>query len=159
MSAVTADQLVDAWHTNQRINALLLRRISAAGLRTTLSTRGGRDVARQFAHLHNVRVWHLERRAKVLAQGLGAFETEERLTRAALERALSASADAVAELLRGIVLERPGVRSIKGGAAQVLAYFVAHESHHRGNILLTLKQSGHALDQKLRYAIWDWNRI
>lgn len=34
----------------------------------------------------------------------------------------------------------------------------AHESHHSGNILLTLKQSGHPVQQDVRYAIWDWDR-
>jgi uncharacterized damage-inducible protein DinB len=40
-----------------------------------------------------------------------------------------------------------------------LGYFIAHESHHRGSILLTLKQSGHPVDKKTAYAIWDWDRI
>lgn len=39
-----------------------------------------------------------------------------------------------------------------------MGYFIAHESHHRGNILLTLKQCGHRLDQDTQYAIWDWTR-
>lgn len=40
-----------------------------------------------------------------------------------------------------------------------LGYFIAHDSHHRGNILLTLKQCGHAPPQDVRYAIWDWDKI
>lgn len=47
---------------------------------------------------------------------------------------------------------------MKRGLVQHLAYFVAHESHHRGSILLTLKQCG-PVDQTTRYAIWDWDRI
>jgi hypothetical protein len=41
---------------NNRINLRLVREISAAGMKSSLSTRGGRSVARQFAHLHNNRV-------------------------------------------------------------------------------------------------------
>lgn len=40
-----------------------------------------------------------------------------------------------------------------------LPYLVAHESHHRGNILLTLKTSGHKLDQDTSYAIWNWDKM
>lgn len=64
------DELLEAWRTNNRINLFLIDRISDEGMRCTLSKRGGRNVARQFAHLHNVRVWHLEGRARDLATGL-----------------------------------------------------------------------------------------
>ena len=40
-------ELVEAWLSNQRINLYLLEGISERGLRCSLSTRGGRDVARQ----------------------------------------------------------------------------------------------------------------
>ena len=70
------DELLEAWRTNNRINLFLIDRISDAGMKCTLSKRGGRDVARQFAHLHNVRVWHLEKRARDLAEGLAVFETK-----------------------------------------------------------------------------------
>lgn len=53
----------------------------------------------------------------------------------------------------------PRRRPFKKGIVTTLAYFVAHESHHRGSILLTLKQSGHTLDQKAQYAIWNWDKM
>jgi uncharacterized damage-inducible protein DinB len=40
-----------------------------------------------------------------------------------------------------------------------LGYFIAHESHHRGSILLTLKQCGHGVDSTAQYAIWDWDKM
>lgn len=36
---------------------------------------------------------------------------------------------------------------------------IVHESHHRGGILLTLKECGHKLDQPTQYAIWEWDKI
>ena len=60
------DELLEAWRTNNRINLFLLDHITAAGMKCTLSTRGGRDVARQFAHLHDVRVYHIEQRVLFL---------------------------------------------------------------------------------------------
>lgn len=36
---------------------------------------------------------------------------------------------------------------------------IAHESHHRGSILLTLKQTGHKLTDELKWGLWDWNKL
>ena len=64
------DQILEAWRTNNRINLFLIDAIDAEGMKCTLSKRGGRNVVRQFCHMHNNRVWQLEARAKDLAEGL-----------------------------------------------------------------------------------------
>jgi len=150
-------KIVEAWRTNQRINEKLIGRISDAGMKCTLSKRGGRNVVRQLAHLHNARIWHIEARAKALAKGAKKFATKEEPAKKELLKALADSARRIEELFRRA--SRGEARVFKRGLVQSLAYFVAHESHHRGNILLTLKQSGHPVDQDTRFAIWDWDRI
>lgn len=123
----------------------------------TLSRRGGRDVVRQFAHMHNVRVWQLQNRAKPFAEGLSTFATKLRPDRDTLKAALVASADRIAEYAAEAAAGR--ARTLMKGIAVHVAYFIAHESHHRGSILLTLKTCGHMVDQATRYAIWDWDRM
>ncbi|NIR46204.1 MAG: hypothetical protein GWN99_17390 [Gemmatimonadetes bacterium] len=54
------EELIEAWRTNNRFTLFLVEHISDEGLHCTLSKRGDRDVGRQLAHIHNVRVWHLE---------------------------------------------------------------------------------------------------
>ncbi|MFQ5528927.1 MAG: DinB family protein [Gemmatimonadota bacterium] len=156
------DQLLEAWRTNNRINLLLLEHITDEGLASTLSTRGGRNVARQFGHLHDVRVWHLESRAKDLAEGLGKFGQKGQKTsptREALIEALTASGTAIEVFLSDVFDGKPRRRGFKKGIFTTLAYLVSHESHHRGNILLTLKQSGHNIDKDVRYSIWAWDQL
>lgn len=151
-------QLVEAWMTNQRINVFLLEGISEDGLGATLSTRGGRDVARQFAHLHNVRIWHMEQRAKDLAEGLVKFESKYSPSKTELLEALAASAEVVSEFLVDVFDGKPERRGFRKGVFTTLAYFVAHESHHRGSIVLTLKQCGHMPDKNVVYGIWGWDQ-
>ncbi len=156
------DQLLEAWRTNCRINLYLLEHISDEGLACTLSTRGGRDVARQFAHLHDVRVWHLEARAKELAAGLPKFGKKGSKwspPRDELIEALTASGTAIETFLGDVFDGIPKRRGFKRGIFTSLSYFVAHESHHRGNILLTIKQCGHNIDADSRYAIWAWDQV
>jgi uncharacterized damage-inducible protein DinB len=152
-------ELIEAWRTNHRINLFLIARISDEGMRCTLSQRGGRNVVRQFCHLHNVRFWHLEARARDLAQGLHKFETLDEPDRETLKRHLEASAERVATFLERAATGSGKARTSKKGVISTLAYFVAHESHHRGSILLTLKQCGHKVDQASSYAIWDWDKM
>ncbi len=91
----TLEQLLQAWRTNHRINVLLIDTISEEGMLCTLSKRGGRNVVRQFCHLHNVRFWQLERRAKDLTEGLHKFATKDEPDKEFLKQCLEASAERV----------------------------------------------------------------
>lgn len=154
-----ADELLEAWQTNQRIHLILLEAVSDEGLRSTLSKHGGRDVAGQFAHVHNVRVWHLEKRAKDLAEGLEVFPPKTHPSRRELIDALEASGQAIGVFLTDVLVGVPRRRGFRKGIFTSLSYLVAHESHHRGSILLTLKTAGHAVDRKVAYRIWGWDQI
>lgn len=159
MDAEATEELLEAWRTNQRICLHLLEGITDEGLAATLSTRGGRDVARQIAHVHSNRARWLDRRgAADLAEGLRIFAAKETPSREALIEALEASADAVERFFRECASGERKIRGQKKGLITSLAYHVAHESHHRGGILLTLKQCGHMPDKDAVYGIWDWHR-
>jgi len=152
-------QLVESWQTNNRINLFLVDNISPEGMKSTLSKRGGRSVARQMAHLHNNRIYHLEKRAAALAKGLTKFESKHEPTKSELKSHLKASAARVQSYIESVGAGESKYKCFKKGLAVYVSYFICHESHHRGNMLLTLKECGHNLDQKTRYAIWDWDRI
>ncbi len=153
------EQLVEAWRTNNQIDLFMIDRITDEGMACTLSTRGGRDVCRQFAHMHNVRVWALEKRARDLADGLEVFATADRPSKARLTQAFEQSGAAVEAFLCDVLEGVPRRRGFRRGIFSTLSYFVAHESHHRGSILLTLKQSGHKADKEVAYGIWGmWDR-
>jgi uncharacterized damage-inducible protein DinB len=158
-STLLQKELIEAWHANNRINLFLIDKISGEGMRCSLSTRGGKSVARQFTHMHNVRLWQLESRAKDLSKGLYKFGPKEEPSKKELKMALKESTKRIEEYLERILTGEGKARGFRRGIFTTLSYFVAHESHHRGSILLTLKQSGHKLDQKFSYTIWDWDKI
>jgi len=153
------DQILETWHINNRVNLMLLDQITEAGLRSSLSTRGGRDVARQFAHMHSVRVGWLDVCANDLRKGLATFGKDADPSKAELKKALNASADAIATLLQRGAEAGGKIKGFKRGVIPMLGYLIAHEGHHRGSILLTLKQTGNKVSTEVQYGIWEWGKI
>jgi uncharacterized damage-inducible protein DinB len=76
-----------------------------------------------------------------------------------LKKHFVASGKRIETFLTEYLAGKPKRRGLKKGVIANLGYFIAHDSHHRGNILLTLKECGHNLDQNTRYATWNWDKI
>ncbi len=139
------EELVETWMIHARINAYVLEAVVPGGL-TAVSASGGRTAGEQFAHMHNVRLMWLKQAAPDLLSGLEKVDKERAADAAVLSSALGASADAIAELLRRSLAGGGKVKGFRPHAAAFLGYLISHESHHRGQIALTLKQAGVALD-------------
>lgn len=153
--AALAEQLVDAWRIHDRINRYLLAAVPAEAMAAVSASRG-RTVGEQFAHVHNVRLMWLKEAAPELLEGLQKIEKNAAGDAEGLGAALEASGQAMATLLTRALESGGRVRGFKPNAAAFLGYLVSHESHHRGQTALTLKQAGHPLDKKVAYGIWEW---
>jgi len=152
-------QIIETWLINNRVNIMLIDAIEEKGLNSTLSVKGGRTVALQFAHMHNLRLWRLENYAKKLMEGQQEIDKTIEVTKDILKQRLNSSADAMATWIGQAVDNYGKIKGFKRGVIPMLGYLIAHEAHHRGNILLTLKQTGHKVPREIQYGVWDWNKI
>lgn len=147
------DPLVETWEINARINVYLAQALNAPGL---AAASGGRTVGEALAHIHNVRLMWLKAAAPELLAGLAKIEKGPGLTVPALVEALDASSAAIAKLVTQSLAQGGKVKGFKPHVQAFVGYLISHESHHRGQIAVALKQSKLPLDKKVAYGLWEW---
>jgi uncharacterized damage-inducible protein DinB len=148
------NHLIDTWAISHRMNEFLLTGIKQEYL-ADLPAAKGRSVGAQFAHIHNVRLLWIKAAAPDLLSRSSRIDTDQPITKQVLLDAFEKSTEQITELLqRGLDTGR--IKGFKPHPEAFLGYMIAHESHHRGQIIMTLKQNGHLPDKKILYGLWEW---
>ncbi len=150
------EPLLDTWRIHNRINLYLLDALDAASLAAVPPGAKGRSVAEQFAHLHNVRLMWLKQAAPEFLEGMNKIEKTEAADAKRLAEALADSARGVESLLKKSLSAGGRVKGFKPHVWAFLGYLISHESHHRGQIMLALRLSGHRASNKIAFGLWEW---
>lgn len=152
------EQLLDTWDINHRMNLLLINNTTDTGMQKTLSNRGGRTIFQQWIHIHNVRMQWLEVAAKDLFLKYRVMNKDMPVDKTTLTNGLEESFNGIYSLLSRSWDDGGKIKGFKKGLIPFLGYFISHESHHRGNIILTLKQSGEKIPDSVKWGLWEWGK-
>lgn len=82
---------------------------------------------------------------------------------AELTRALARSSKGIIELIqfgvdRGGTLPPAAWQNFPTDVIHFLSYFVAHEAHHRGQLVMVARQLGRRLPAEVTAGLWQWKR-
>jgi uncharacterized damage-inducible protein DinB len=126
-----------------------------------------RSVGALAAHLHNARRSWIRTIGAPHGVAVPAIVNLRQVPRAQLVKALVVSARGIEGILRfgiengGTVPPTPIYvwRNLPLDVGHILSYFVSHESHHRGQLVMIARQLGHRLPNDVTGDLWQWTRI
>ncbi len=146
-------QVIETWEINNKINLYLLNSIDETHL-PSISASKGRTVAEHFAHMHNVRLMWLKESMPELLSTVVKIE-KEGISKKNLLDQFERSGVAISKMMER-ALQEGKLKGFKPHPTAFLGYIISHESHHRGQIVLCLKQSGHPVEKKVLFGLWEW---
>ncbi|MFT3744252.1 MAG: DinB family protein [Pyrinomonadaceae bacterium] len=149
------EPLIETWHINNRINIYLLEAIPSEDLGSSLSSKG-RSAGEQFVHIHNVRLMWLKAAMPEELENQVKLEKENANDKDLLRSLIERSGTGIAKLLAFAAANGGRVKGFKPHVSAFVGYLIAHDAHHRSQAIIALKQSGHPLDKKILYGIWEW---
>jgi uncharacterized damage-inducible protein DinB len=117
-----------------------------------------------LGHIHNARCMWIKTLGKEHGIAVPQSVNRHKVGPKELIPALNRSSRGIVSLLR-LGFERGGVipvsssytwRNLPLDVAHVLTYFVAHEGHHRGQIVMLARQLGYRLPVEITGGLWHW---
>jgi len=157
----TNQALIDAWRTNNRVTTYLIENLPSELWAENVPSMPRRTVRSIAAHFHNSRCGWIrslgERHGVAVPERVDARTVRQ----SQLPRALGRSSEGMIALIR-LGAERGGSvppahwQNFPTDLVHFLNYFVAHEAHHRGQLILIARQLGHRLPKEVVDGMWQW---
>lgn len=161
----TALPAVHMFAANDRMNQLLIEHLDEAAW-TAKPPGKVRPIVAIFTHMHNVRCKWVRLTAPHLK--VPAQLNRARCTMQQAQQGLAESAARCTEMLgealggsegRVKIFRRDALAPSWPVGVEMLCYMLAHEAHHRGQVILLAHQMGFPLPYKASDGIWNWEKL
>jgi uncharacterized damage-inducible protein DinB len=149
---------------NERMNQIIIEHLHPAAWNAKPPGKA-RSIAAIFTHMHNVRTKWVRLSAPHLKvpRQLHRARCTPKQARAALAESAARCNQMLAEALAGSGRVPKFIRDVWArpwpAGPEMLCYMLAHEAHHRGQVLMLAHQLGYPLPNKVNYGLWNWEKL
>jgi uncharacterized damage-inducible protein DinB len=160
------DLLLAAWRTNNRVTIFLVENLAKELWEAKVPGAPRRTVRMLAGHMHNARCMWIKTLGKDFGIVVPRAVNRHQVGRKELILALERSSRGIVSLLT-LGCDRGGTipvsssytwRNLPLDVGHVLTYFVAHEGHHRGQIVMLARQLGYRLPVAVTGGLWQWSK-
>lgn len=158
------EAILNTWKTTNRVTIFLLEHIPDDLWNEKIPAAPRRTAGAIARHIHNSRCRWIKMIGKEQAVKTPLLVDAYRAGRTEVIDALNRSSRAMLKLFSasidngGRLPFRPVWLNFPNDVVHFLAYFVAHESHHRGQIILLARQLNHRLPAEVTDGVWQWTK-
>lgn len=157
---------LNAWRTNNRVTEFLVENVPLELWAARVPGAPRRTVRMIGGHIHNARCMWIKTLGQQQGIAVPPLVNRQNVAPKQLVSALARSSRGIISLLK-LGLDHGGTiptptsytwRNLPLDVAHVLAYFVAHEGHHRGQIVMVARELGYRLPVEITGGLWHFSK-